>query len=77
MVKAGCRVASAPGRIVLGLERAAGCLLREGRKHEKAMRQFKPHTEIKDPNPAARTAAAAALLRRGLKSDGQAMERSS
>ena len=49
---------------------AARFLLREGRKYEEAVRQFSPYTDIKDPNPAGR-AAAAALLRRGLKSNGK------
>lgn len=49
---------------------AARFLLREGRKYEEAVKQFSPYTEIKDPNPAGR-AAAAALVRRGLKSNGK------
>ena len=45
-------------------------LLREGRKYEEAVKQFSPYGELKDPNPAGRSAAAA-LAKRGLKSRGQ------
>lgn len=46
---------------------AARFLLREGRSYEQAVKQFSPYREIQDPNPEGR-AAAATLVRRGLKS---------
>ena len=49
---------------------AARFLLREGRKYADAVRDFSPYSELKDPNPAGR-AAAAALVRRGLNSGGK------
>jgi uncharacterized protein YecE (DUF72 family) len=49
---------------------SARFLLREGRNFEQAVQRFSPYTEIKDPNPEGR-AAAAKLVQRALKSKGK------
>ena len=49
---------------------AARFLLREGRRYEEAVKTFSPYAELKDPNPEGR-AAAAQLVRRGLRSNGK------
>jgi uncharacterized protein YecE (DUF72 family) len=49
---------------------AARFLLREGRSFEEAVKRFSPYTGIQDPNPEGR-AAAVALVRRGLESEGR------
>lgn len=47
---------------------AARFLLREGRTFEEAVKKFSPYSEIQDPNPEGRTAAAG-LVKRALKSN--------
>jgi uncharacterized protein YecE (DUF72 family) len=49
---------------------AARFLLREGRGYDEAVKRFSPYASVQEPNPAGR-AAAAALVRRGLKSGGR------
>jgi len=46
-------------------------LLREGRKYDEAVKCFSPYTELKDPNPGEREAAAR-LVQQGRNSNGQA-----
>jgi uncharacterized protein YecE (DUF72 family) len=49
---------------------AARFLLREGRVYDEAVKRFSPYASVQEPNPAGR-AAAAALVRRGVKSGGR------